>query len=169
MHSSPGCATMAPLFPPKKNGLGKHCDERLAQKENSMKSKIAPGTSERLPWQILLFSLPLMASNVLQVLFNMADIAVIGRNAVYRYSHRCRRRHQRPRRPVLRRQRSTGAAKDCPFLGHHLSDLRHSAADFRLLRLPAAAAAAEHQAGAAGQGHAIHADLLLRYARPRPV
>ncbi len=72
---------MAPLFPPKKNGLGKHCDERLAQKENSMKSKIAPGTSERLPWQILLFSLPLMASNVLQVLFNMADIAVIGRFA----------------------------------------------------------------------------------------
>ena len=46
-----------------------------------MKSKIAPGTSERLPWQILLFSLPLMASNVLQVLFNMADIAVIGRFA----------------------------------------------------------------------------------------
>ena len=80
MHSSPGCATMAPLFP-QKNGSGKHCDERLAQKENSMKSKIAPGTSERLPWQILLFSLPLMASNVLQVLFNMADIAVIGRFA----------------------------------------------------------------------------------------
>ena len=46
-----------------------------------MNSKIAPGTSERLPWQILLFSLPLMASNVLQVLFNMADIAVIGRFA----------------------------------------------------------------------------------------
>mgnify|MGYP000036015456 CR=1 FL=1 len=46
-----------------------------------MKSKIAPGTSERLPRQILLFSLPLMASNVLQVLFNMADIAVIGRFA----------------------------------------------------------------------------------------
>lgn len=68
-------------FPPQKNGLGKHCDERLAQKENSMKSKIAPGTSERLPRQILLFSLPLMASNVLQVLFNMADIAVIGRFA----------------------------------------------------------------------------------------
>ena len=128
-----------------------------------MKSKIAPGTSERLPRQILLFSLPLMASNVLQVLFNMADIAVIGRfagslsigaiaqagrrpprprrNAVYRYSHRCRRRHQRPRRPVLRCQGSAGAAKNCPFLGHHLSDLRHSAADFRLLRLPAAAAA----------------------------
>lgn len=29
--------------------------------------------------QILLFSLPLIASNVLQVLFNMADIAVVGR------------------------------------------------------------------------------------------
>ena len=71
---------MAPLFP-QKNGSGKHCDERLAQKENSMKSKIAPGTSERLPRKILLFSLPLMASNVLQVLFNMADIAVIGQFA----------------------------------------------------------------------------------------
>lgn len=32
-----------------------------------------------LPIQILLFSLPLMLSNVLQVLFNMADIAVVGR------------------------------------------------------------------------------------------
>lgn len=32
-----------------------------------------------LPGQILRFSLPLMLSNVLQVLFNMADIAVIGR------------------------------------------------------------------------------------------
>ena len=31
--------------------------------------------------QILLFSLPLMASNVLQVLFNMADVAVVGRFA----------------------------------------------------------------------------------------
>lgn len=35
-------------------------------------------TSGTLPIQILLFSLPLMLSNVLQVLFNMADIAVIG-------------------------------------------------------------------------------------------
>lgn len=31
--------------------------------------------------EILLFSLPLMASNLLQVLFNMADIAVIGQFA----------------------------------------------------------------------------------------
>ena len=38
-------------------------------------------TQGRLPLQILLFGLPLMASNVLQVLFNMADIAVIGRFA----------------------------------------------------------------------------------------
>ena len=73
MHSSPGCATMAPLSPKK---LGDAVC--LHRKVNSMKSKIAPGTSERLPRQILLFSLPLMASNVLQVLFNMADIAVIG-------------------------------------------------------------------------------------------
>ena len=76
MHSSPGCATMAPLFPKKVGDAV--C---LHRKVNSMKSKIAPGTSERLPRQILLFSLPLMASNVLQVLFNMADIAVIGRFA----------------------------------------------------------------------------------------
>ena len=31
--------------------------------------------------QIFLFSLPLIASNVLQVLFNMSDIAVVGRFA----------------------------------------------------------------------------------------
>ena len=67
---------MAPLSPKK---LGDAVC--LHRKVNSMKSKIAPGTSERLPRQILLFSLPLMASNVLQVLFNMADIAVIGRFA----------------------------------------------------------------------------------------
>jgi hypothetical protein len=36
---------------------------------------------DRLSWKILIFSLPLMASNVLQVLFNMADIAVVGRFA----------------------------------------------------------------------------------------
>lgn len=36
-------------------------------------------TSGRLPRQILLFSLPLMFSNILQVLFNMSDIAVVGR------------------------------------------------------------------------------------------
>lgn len=35
--------------------------------------------SGKLPIQIFLFSLPLMLSNVLQVLFNMADIAVVGR------------------------------------------------------------------------------------------
>lgn len=38
-------------------------------------------TSGCLPKQILLFSLPLMFSNVLQVLFNMSDIAVVGRFA----------------------------------------------------------------------------------------
>lgn len=34
-----------------------------------------------IPKQMLLFSLPLMLSNVLQVLFNMADVAVVGRFA----------------------------------------------------------------------------------------
>lgn len=36
-------------------------------------------THGRLGKQILAFSLPLMLSNVLQVLFNMSDIAVVGR------------------------------------------------------------------------------------------
>ena len=34
-----------------------------------------------LPKQMFYFSLPLMLSNVLQVLFNMADVAVVGRFA----------------------------------------------------------------------------------------
>ncbi len=38
-------------------------------------------TEGSLPKQILLFSLPLMLSNVLQVLFNMSDVAVVGRFA----------------------------------------------------------------------------------------
>ena len=38
-------------------------------------------TNRKLPIQILLFSIPLVISNVLQVLFNMADIAVVGRFA----------------------------------------------------------------------------------------
>lgn len=38
-------------------------------------------TSGHLPKQMLLFSLPLMLSNILQVLFNMSDIAVVGRFA----------------------------------------------------------------------------------------
>ena len=36
-------------------------------------------THGSLPKNILLFSLPLMLSNILQVLFNMSDIAVVGR------------------------------------------------------------------------------------------
>ena len=38
-------------------------------------------TEGRLGKQIFVFSLPLMLSNVLQVLFNMTDIAVVGRFA----------------------------------------------------------------------------------------
>ena len=38
-------------------------------------------TQQGLSMQILLFSLPLMLSNLLQVLFNMADIAVVGQFA----------------------------------------------------------------------------------------
>lgn len=38
-------------------------------------------TEGRLGRQILLFGLPLMFSNLLQVFFNMSDIAVVGRFA----------------------------------------------------------------------------------------
>ena len=45
-----------------------------------METKVAGSlTQGRLGMQILAFSLPLMLSNVLQVLFNMSDIAVVGR------------------------------------------------------------------------------------------
>ena len=48
-----------------------------------MESKTSVQTMRegKLPKQILLFSLPLMVSNILQVLFNMADIAVVGQFA----------------------------------------------------------------------------------------
>lgn len=46
-----------------------------------MDAKLQDLTYGSLKSQILLFSLPLMASNVLQVLFNMSDIAVVGRFA----------------------------------------------------------------------------------------
>lgn len=46
-----------------------------------MDAKLQDLTCGSLKSQILLFSLPLMASNVLQVLFNMSDIAVVGRFA----------------------------------------------------------------------------------------
>ena len=44
-------------------------------------SKTKDLTVGNLPKQIILFSLPLMVTNVLQVLFNIADVAVVGRFA----------------------------------------------------------------------------------------
>ena len=44
-----------------------------------MASKQMTMTDGPLARQIMAFSIPLMISNVLQVLFNMADIAVAGR------------------------------------------------------------------------------------------
>lgn len=46
-----------------------------------MKSTAKTLTEGFLPKQILLFSLPLALSNLLQVLFNMSDVAVVGRFA----------------------------------------------------------------------------------------
>lgn len=46
-----------------------------------MKQKTQDLTTGSLSKKILLFSLPLMLSNVLQLLFNMADVAVVGRFA----------------------------------------------------------------------------------------
>ncbi|MBQ7010660.1 MAG: MATE family efflux transporter, partial [Clostridia bacterium] len=45
-------------------------------KQNKLARRMVTGKLSR---EIILFSLPLMASNLLQVLFNMADIAVVGR------------------------------------------------------------------------------------------
>lgn len=45
------------------------------------KESVSSMTRQGLSMQILLFSLPLMLSNLLQVLFNMADIAVVGQFA----------------------------------------------------------------------------------------
>ena len=45
------------------------------------KESVSSMTQQGLSKQILLFSLPLMLSNLLQVLFNMADIAVVGQFA----------------------------------------------------------------------------------------
>lgn len=46
-----------------------------------MKQQSRDLTTGSLPKQIFLFSIPLMLSNVLQILFNMSDIAVVGRFA----------------------------------------------------------------------------------------
>ena len=46
-----------------------------------MKQNLQDLTKGSLWKQIFIFSLPLMASNVLQVLFNMADVAVVGQFA----------------------------------------------------------------------------------------
>ena len=51
------------------------------KKASIMKQNLQDLTSGSLAKKILLFSLPLIASNLLQVLFNMADIAVVGQFA----------------------------------------------------------------------------------------
>ncbi len=53
-------------------------DTSVNIKSKADKSNLTVGS---LPKKILIFSLPLMFSNVLQVLFNMSDIAVVGRFA----------------------------------------------------------------------------------------
>ena len=46
-----------------------------------MRQKAQDLTTGSLGKQILMFSVPLMLSNLLQVLFNMVDVAVVGRFA----------------------------------------------------------------------------------------
>ena len=46
-----------------------------------MKEHTVTMTEGRLTKNIILFSLPLVLSNILQVLFNLSDIAVVGRFA----------------------------------------------------------------------------------------
>ena len=50
-------------------------------KTNAAATRDGDLTTGSLPKKILLFSLPLMFSNILQVLFNMSDIAVVGKFA----------------------------------------------------------------------------------------
>ena len=52
-----------------------------SRKEVQMRQDLQDMTKGSLWKQIFIFSLPLMASNVLQVLFNMADVAVVGQFA----------------------------------------------------------------------------------------
>jgi len=54
---------------------------KISQRSKIMASKSHDLTHGPLVQQIILFSLPLMATNVLQVLFNMSDVAVVGQFA----------------------------------------------------------------------------------------
>ncbi len=54
---------------------------KISEGRYPMKQDMQDLTSGSLWKKMLLFSLPLMASNVLQVLFNMADVAVVGQFA----------------------------------------------------------------------------------------
>ena len=44
-----------------------------------MKSNEIDMTTGSLPKKILIYSVPLMLSNVLQVMFNLCDVAVVGK------------------------------------------------------------------------------------------
>ena len=44
-----------------------------------MKSNEIDMTTGSLPKKILMYSVPLMLSNVLQVMFNLCDVAVVGK------------------------------------------------------------------------------------------
>lgn len=57
------------------------CGRHLRMEETKRKTKTLNLTEGSLFKKILIFSLPLMLSNVLQVLFNISDIAVVGRFA----------------------------------------------------------------------------------------
>ena len=87
--------------------------------KRKMETEYAGSTEGPLGKKILIFSVPLMLSNLLQVLFNMADIAVIGQFAgspvagssgfhghvghhVYRIPHWSVRRYQCTDGTVLR-------------------------------------------------------------------
>ena len=61
-----------------------------------MKQNMQDLTEGPLGKKILIFSVPLMLSNLLQVLFNMADIAVIGQCAGSRRRAHCHRRGPPP-------------------------------------------------------------------------
>ena len=126
-----------------------------------MKSTTKTLTEGPLAKQILLVSLPLALSNLLQVLFNMSDVAVVGRFAgstalapglhqhsghpVHRLSHRPEQRHQRAGGTLLRGPAHRRCAKDGALGRHRQPDRRCGAAVHRPAGFALHAAAAQHQ------------------------
>ena len=136
-------------------------------------------TEGPLAKQILLVSLPLALSNLLQVLFNMSDVAVVGRFAgstalgavgstsifvtlftgfLIGLSN-----------GINVRQAPGRCQKDRPFGTHHQLYCGCHSAVCRPAGVACAAGTAQHQAGPAARCYFVPARVLFGYARPGAV